>query len=149
DVDTERTVMLEEIAMRDDDPEDLLHETFVAALLGGHPLAHPVLGTEQSITDMSAAALRNFYRRRHTPPRMVLAVAGNIEHAQVLRLVRKVLRRRGGGRPSSSDSPLAPRRGHARVRAERKLVLHTDDTEQAHVMLGLRALSRHDDRRYA
>ncbi|WAL63710.1 pitrilysin family protein [Amycolatopsis cynarae] len=145
DVDTERSVVLDEIAMRDEDPEDLLHETFVSTVLAGHPLAKPVLGTEESITGMLPAALRGFYRRRYRLPRMVLAVAGNIEHAQVLRLVRKALR----DRLSGSDTPVAPRRGRARITAERRLVLHTDDTEQAHVMLGMRAPSRHDERRYA
>ncbi|MTD54106.1 M16 family metallopeptidase [Amycolatopsis pithecellobii] len=145
DVDTERSVVLEEIAMRDDDPEDLLHETFVSSVLAGHPLAKPVLGTEESIRGMSATALRGFYRRRYRLPRMVLAVAGNIEHAQVLRLARKALRNRLSG----SDSPVPPRRGRARITAGPSLALHTDDTEQAHVMLGLRALSRHDERRYA
>ncbi|HJQ48803.1 MAG TPA: pitrilysin family protein [Amycolatopsis sp.] len=145
DVDTERSVVLEEIAMRDDDPEDLLHETFVSAVLDGHPLAKPVLGTEESINGMSARALRGFYRRRYTLPRMVLAVAGNIEHAQVLRLARKALRPRLSG----SDTPVPPRQGKARVTAGRRLVLHTDDTEQAHVMVGMRALSRHDERRTA
>ncbi|WP_216216313.1 M16 family metallopeptidase [Amycolatopsis aidingensis] len=144
DVDTERSVVLEEIAMRDDDPEDLLHETFVHAVLGEHPLARPVLGTESSITGMSASALRSFYRRRYTLPRMVLAVAGNLEHTAVLRLVRKALR----DRLSGSDGPRAPRAGKARIPAARKLALRTDDTEQAHVMLGLRALSRHDERRF-
>ncbi|GAB3477485.1 M16 family metallopeptidase [Amycolatopsis cihanbeyliensis] len=143
DVDTERSVVLEEIAMRDDDPEDLLHETFVHTVLGEHPLGRPVLGTEPSITGMSAGALRSFYRRRYVLPKMVLAVAGNLQHATVLRLVRKALR----DRLSGSDGPRPPRRGRARVPASRKLALRTDDTEQAHVMLGLRALSRHDERR--
>jgi predicted Zn-dependent peptidase len=145
DVDTERSVVLEEIAMRDDDPEDLLHETFVGAILGEHPLGRPVLGTEESITSMSATALRGFYRRRYTMPRMVLAVAGNVEHAQVLRLVRKALR----DRLSGSDTPVPVRGGRARLAANRKLALHTDDTEQAHLMLGMRSLSRHDERRFA
>ncbi|GAB3587164.1 pitrilysin family protein [Amycolatopsis endophytica] len=145
DVDTERSVVLEEIAMRDDDPEDLLHDTFVTTVLGSHPLARPVLGTHESITGMSATGLRGFYRRRYTLPKMVLAVAGNVSHAQVLRLARKAL----GERLSGSDTPLAPRAGRARVSGERRLVLHTDDTEQAHVMLGMKALSRHDERRYA
>ncbi|GAA5161071.1 MULTISPECIES: M16 family metallopeptidase [Amycolatopsis] len=145
DVDTERSVVLEEIAMRDDDPEDLLHETFVGAVLAGHALAKPVLGTEESIRGMSAKALRGFYRRRYTLPRMVLAVAGNVEHAQVLRLARKAL----GERLSGPGTPVPPRRGRARITAGPRLELHTDDTEQAHVMLGMRALSRHDERRYA
>jgi len=145
DVDMERTVVLEEIAMRDDDPEDLLHETFVSTILGEHPLGLPVLGTEKSIINMSASALRGFYRRRYTMPRMVLAVAGNIDHAQVLRLVRKALRDRLTG----AATPVAARTGRARITAKPKLALHTDDTEQVHMMLGLRSLSRHDERRFA
>jgi predicted Zn-dependent peptidase len=145
DVDMERSVVLEEIAMRDDDPEDLLHETFVSTILGAHPLGLPVLGTEKSIINMSASALRGFYRRRYTMPKMVLAVAGNIDHAQVLRLVRKALR----DRLSGSGVPVAARTGRARITAKPKLALRTDDTEQVHMMLGLRSLSRHDERRFA
>jgi predicted Zn-dependent peptidase len=145
DMDMERSVVLEEISMRDDDPEDLLHETFVTAILGDHPLGRPVLGTEKSIVEMSPAALRNFYKRRYTLPRMVLSVAGNIDHNQVLRLVRKAL----GERLTGTATPIAPREGRARIKTVPKLALHTDDTEQAHVMLGLRSLSRHDDRRFA
>ncbi|RZQ59782.1 M16 family metallopeptidase [Amycolatopsis suaedae] len=146
DVETERSVVLEEISMRDDDAEDLLHETFVGAVLGDHPLGRPVLGTEASIAGMAPAALRGFYRRRYTLPKMVLAVAGNVEHGQVLRLARKALR----DKKSSSDTmPARPRAGRARIAGVRKLALHTDDTEQAHVMLGLRSPSRHDGRRFA
>jgi predicted Zn-dependent peptidase len=145
DVDMERSVVLEEIAMRDDDPEDLLHETFVSTILGEHPLGLPVLGTEKSIINMSASALRGFYRRRYTMPRMVLAVAGNIEHAQVLRLVRKAL----GARLTGSGTPVAARSGRARITAKPELALHTDDTEQVHLMLGMKSLSRHDERRFA
>ncbi|MGH3588872.1 MAG: M16 family metallopeptidase, partial [Pseudonocardia sp.] len=87
DVDLERGVVLEEIAMRDDDPEDLLYDEFSAALLGSHPLARPVLGTEESITGMSREALYRFYRRCYTPERMVLAVTGNVTHRAVLAAV--------------------------------------------------------------
>ncbi|WP_199431906.1 M16 family metallopeptidase [Qaidamihabitans albus] len=145
DVETERSVVLEEIAMRDDDPEDLLHDTFVEAILGEHALGRSVLGTETSVAGMSASALRGFYKRRYQLPRMVLAVAGNVEHSQVLRLARKAMR----DRLSGSDTPSPPRRGRARLREQHKLVLRTDDSEQAHLMLGLRALSRHDERRFA
>jgi predicted Zn-dependent peptidase len=144
DVDTERSVVLEEIAMRDDDPEDLLHETFVETLLSGHPLGRSVLGTEESVTGLSPTALRGFYQRRYPLPRMVLAVAGNVEHATVLRLARRALR----DRLSGSTPPRPPRSGRARLRGGSRLALRTDDTEQAHLMLGMRAPSRHDERRF-
>jgi predicted Zn-dependent peptidase len=145
DVELERGVVLEEIAMRDDDPEDLLHDAFCAALLGDHPLGRPVLGTEQSITSMSRGALHGFYRRRYTMPSMVLAAAGNVEHADVLRLARRFLRERLGG----NGSPVAPRSGRARIPAHAaRLAVHPDDTEQAHLMLGVRAPDRHDERRW-
>ncbi|HEU5475035.1 MAG TPA: pitrilysin family protein [Actinophytocola sp.] len=144
DVETERGVVLEEIAMRDDDPEDLLHDTFCAALLGDHPLGRPVLGTEESIAAMSRTALNGFYRRRYTAPAMVLAAAGNLSHGEVLRLVRKALR----DRLSGNGSPVAPRAGRTRIPVASKLIVHTDDTEQAHMMFGVRAPDRHDERRW-
>lgn len=145
DVETERSVVLEEIAMRDDDPEDLLHETFVETVMGGHALGRPVLGNQESIRHMSGRALRGFYRTRYVPHRMVLAVAGNVTHGAVLRLVRKAL----GGRLDGDTAPTAPRAGRARPRRTRSLQLRTDDTEQAHLMLGMPAPGRHDERRYA
>jgi predicted Zn-dependent peptidase len=147
DVDMERSVVLEEIAMRDDDPEDLLQEGFTAALLGDHPLGRSVLGSEASITAMKRAGLRGFYRRRYTMPRMVFSVAGNIEHGRVLRLVRKALADRlvDG---LANQMPVPPRTGALRAGRTGRPQLHTDDTEQAHLMLGVRGLDRHDDRRF-
>jgi predicted Zn-dependent peptidase len=88
--------------------------------------------------------LHGFYKRRYAMPSMVLAAAGNITHGEVLRHARRLLRDRlVGDRP-----PGRPRSGRARLAPPRKMVLHTDDTEQAHLMLGVRALDRHDDRRW-
>lgn len=145
DVDTERSVVLEEIAMRDDDPEDLLHEIFLEAMLGDHPLGKPVLGTEQSITELDPQALRDFYRSRYALPKMVLSAAGNLEHVEVLRLASKALSTRLAG----ADSPEPPRTGHSEPAPSARLILRTDDTEQAHVMVGAHAVSRHDERRFA
>jgi len=144
DMETERSVVLEEIAMRDDDPEDLLHDTFIEALLTDHPLGRPVLGTEESISSMSRNALHGFYKRRYAMPRMVLAAAGNISHGEVLRHARRLLKDRLVG----DSAPGTPRTGRARFAKPTKLALHTDDTEQAHLMLGMRALDRHDERRW-
>ena len=144
DMETERSVVLEEIAMRDDDPEDLLHDTFIEALLTDHPLGRPVLGTEESISSMSRNALHGFYKRRYAMPKMVLAAAGNISHGEVLRHARRLLKDRLVG----DNAPGVPRTGRARFAKPTKLALHTDDTEQAHLMLGMRALDRHDERRW-
>lgn len=145
DVETERQVVLEEIAMRDDDPEDLLHEIFIETMLGEHVLARPVLGTEESITGLAPDAIRGFYRSRYELPAMVLSVAGNVEHSEVLRLAQKAL----GHRLDAEAKPFGPRTGDAEIVPASGLVVHTDDTEQAHVMLGARGVSRHDDRRFA
>ncbi len=144
DVDTERSVVLEELAMRDDDPEDLLHEIFTAAVLGDHPLGRSVLGTEESIRNMTRTRVDGFYRRGYAQPKMVVAVAGNIEHGRVLRLLRKSL----GDRLDGDAPPAPPRTGRVRLPRQRKLALHSDDTEQAHLLLGCRALHRHDERKH-
>ncbi|HJP77237.1 MAG TPA: pitrilysin family protein [Pseudonocardiaceae bacterium] len=144
DIELERSVVLEEIAMRDDDPEDLLHEAFCTALLGEHILGRSVLGTEDSITSMKPAAVRGFYKRRYTPSKMVLAVAGNVEHGQVLRLARKAL----ADKRTGTGTPVTPRVGKLRGLAKPGLELRTDDTEQAHLMVGVRGLDRHDERRF-
>ena len=144
DVDLERRVVLEEIAIRDDDPEDLLADEFSAALLGTHPLGRPVLGTGASVTGMGRDALHRFYRRRYTPERMVLAVAGNITHGAVLDMVQHSF----GHRLRAVTGPVPPRRGRARITGGCRLVVHTEDSEQAHLMLGVLALDRHDERRH-
>jgi predicted Zn-dependent peptidase len=145
DVDIERGVVLEEIAMRDDDPEEAVHDEFCAALFGSHPLGRPVLGTEESITGMSREALHRFYRRRYTPERMVLTVTGNVTHGAVLAAVEHSF----GHHLTGCAQPVPPRHGRAKVTDQRALALCTDSSEQAHLMLGVPAIDRHDERRYA
>ena len=148
DVDLERRVVLEEIAIRDDDPEDLLADEFSAALLGDHSLGRPVLGTAASVTGMGRDALHRFYRRRYTPERMVLAVAGDRTHGVTHEAVLDMVQRGFGHRLSAVTAPVPPRRGRARITGGRRLVVRTEDCEQAHLMLGVLALDRHDERRH-
>jgi predicted Zn-dependent peptidase len=141
DVELERGVVLEEIAMRDDDPEDLLGELFDETLLGGHPLGLPVIGSEESIRGMSRETLHAFWRGEYTAPRMVVAAAGNTEHAHVVELAAKAF-------DGPDARPVAPRRsGGVRLPARKALALRTDDSEQAQLMLGVPGLDRHDPRR--
>ena len=104
DVEVERSVVLEEIAMRDDDPADLVHDEFAAALFGDTPLGRPILGTVESIDALTRRQIAGYYRppiRR--PTSMVVAAAGNVDHADVVRQVRTAF----AGR---LDPTLAPRR---------------------------------------
>ena len=148
DVEIERSVVLEEIAMRDDDPEDLVGELFDEMLFGPHPLGRPVIGSEPSVRTMSRATLHDFWRGRYTAPRMVVAAAGNLEHAHVVELVATAL---GGAiaRAGAADPVPVRRPEPAALDRARRLALRTEDTEQAHLMLGAPGLSRHDPRRTA
>ena len=89
DVEIERDVVLEEIAMRDDDPEDTLGDVFLSAMFGAHPVGRPVIGSVESISAMTRTQLHSFHQRRYTPERMILAVADNIDHAEVVALARE------------------------------------------------------------
>ena len=142
-VELERNVVLEEIAIRDDDPEDLLGELFDEALFGDHPLGRPIVGTDDSVRAMDRSVLHAFWRERYTTPRMVVAAAGHLEHAQVVDLVGAALAGGDGAVPAGlrAADPPAP--------TATRLALLADDCEQAHLMIGVPGLSRHDPRRAA
>jgi predicted Zn-dependent peptidase len=145
DVELERDVVLEEIAMRDDDPEDALADTFLAALFGDHPVGRPVIGSVRSVSAMTRAQLHSFHQRRYTPERMVVAVAGNVDHDAVLALVRENF----GRHLIRGRRPVAPRKGTGRVTGDPRLTLTYRDAEQTHVCLGVRTPGRHWKHRWA
>ncbi|VBA37429.1 putative zinc protease [Mycobacterium attenuatum] len=145
DVELERDVVLEEIAMRDDDPEDALADLFLSALFGNHPVGRPVIGTVQSVSAMTRAQLQSFHVRRYTPERMVVAVAGNVDHDEVVALVREHF----GPRLVRGRRPVAPRKGAGRVNGMPGLTLAERDAEQTHVSLGIRTPGRGWQHRWA
>jgi predicted Zn-dependent peptidase len=145
DVEVERDVVLEEIAMRDDDPEDTIGDVFLSSMFGAHPLGRPVIGSIESISAMTRAQLHSFHTRRYTPERMVVAVAGNIDHDEVVALVREHF----GERLVRGRSPVPPRKGTGRVNGQPSLQLIARDGEQAHLSLGVRTPGRHWDGRWA
>jgi predicted Zn-dependent peptidase len=146
DVDTERTVILEEIAMRDDDPEDTLADAFAAAVFAGHPVAAPVIGSAETITAMSRSQVGGYYRRRYTPRKMVVAIAGGVEHADALRWVRSAFAERLSADPESM--PAGYRTGRGRTRPMRHPLVVSRDTEQAHLNLGMPAGNRNAPDRF-
>ena len=145
DVDVERNVVLEEIAMRDDDPADLVHDDFATTLFGDTPIGRPILGTVESIRALTRAQVAGYYRRRYTPPSMVVAVAGALEHADVVRLVRRAF----ADRLDPSNDPAPTRSPGVVYRARRRVAVRPEDTEQANLVVGTVGLDRHDPRRFA
>lgn len=145
DVELERDVVLEEIAMRDDDPEDALGDVFLTAMFGDHPVGRPVIGSVDSVSDMTRSQLHSFHVRRYTPERMVVAVAGNVDHDEVVRLVRKHF----GAHLVRGRSPQPPRKGTGRLTGAPRLELITRDAEQTHLSLGVRVPGRHWPQRWA
>jgi predicted Zn-dependent peptidase len=150
DVEGERGVILEEIAMHDDDIEDAAHEAFSAALWGGDsPLGRPVLGSAASIRSLTRTQIAGYYRRRYRAPNVVIAAAGNVDHAAVVRLVRAALKQSGWA-PDLDALPAAPRLSSDRVQATAPgLALVHRVSEQAVFVLGTPGIARTDDRRYA
>ena len=124
DVDAERTVILEEIGMHNDAPDDVVHDLFAETLFGGHPLGRPVLGTVDSITAMRRDAIARYWRRHYVPGNLVVAAAGSLEHDQVVELVAEAFGEAGSGEPSAPRGP-ARAAGQRRGRGPRK------PTEQA------------------
>lgn len=145
DVDTERSVILEEIAMREDDPEDTLSDAFAAEVFAGHPVAAPVIGTEDTIERMSRTQIRGYYQRRYHPQKMVVAVAGGVSHADVVRWVRAGF----GDALRVAGPPAPPRSGPALGEHRPGVLVVPRDIEQSHLCVGVPALSRNDPRRYA
>ncbi|WP_099022699.1 M16 family metallopeptidase [Mycolicibacterium palauense] len=145
DVEVERDVVLEEIAMHDDDPEDALGDMFLSAMFGTHPVGRPVIGSMDSIEAMTRTQLHSFHVRRYTPERMVVAVAGNVDHDEVVALVRDHF----GRHLVAGKSPQRPRRGTGRIPGRPALQLVNRDSEQTHMLLGVRTPGRHWSHRWA
>src|SRR5579862_7596920 len=105
DVDAERNVVLEEIAMNEDDPTDTVHEAFTAQLFGDTPLGRPILGTVDSINAITREQIFEHYRARYTPPHLVVSAAGNLDHDTVVAAVQQAF----GPALDRAATPAAPR----------------------------------------
>lgn len=148
DVEAERGVILEEIAMRDDDPSDLVHDEFMLGMFGSTDLGRSILGTQETIEAIRRDAIHSFYAERYRPEAMVVAAAGALEHDIVVALVEAAFRS-AGMLEDSARRPLPARRGGPTVPTQAGVRLVTRPTEQAHLVLGVPGVSRSDDRRYA
>jgi len=144
EVDQEREVVLEEIAMYEDTPQELVHDLFSGAVFAGHPLGRPVIGTAEVISTVSRRALSAYHRTAYAPGNVVVAAAGNIEHDRFVALLQRS--ERHAGAPASAGTRV--RRPLAQL-PEPGLRFQRKETEQYHLCLGAIGISRSDRRRFA
>ena len=148
DVEAERKVVLEEISMRDDDPADLVHELFAETFYGDTTLGRSILGTTKSIKSLSRSAVFNYYKKRYLPEDIVVAVAGNIRHQQVVDQIIAALSRDEFLDRTEKKFNLRPSQEFNR-KPKRNVGLINRKTEQAHIVLGMPGVNRDDKRRFA
>jgi predicted Zn-dependent peptidase len=147
DVDAERKVVLEEIAMRDDDPSDLVHDLFSDTYYGDTPVGRPILGTVKSISEMSRNTVYNYYKKKYLPQDLVVAVAGNIKHKRVVAMVEEALAR--DNFLDGLGAPVLRPNTPIKNSKQKSVGLLYKKSEQAHMFYGMEGVSRADERRFA
>lgn len=147
DVEAERDVILDEIAMHDDDPDDVVHNLFAAAAWGSDtPLGRGIAGTEESIEALTRDEIARFYADHYRAANMVVSAAGNLDHETVVSLVERAFSR--AGFLDGDELPVPPRAG-APLAAASGSVSESRPFEQVNLVLGMPGLARDDDRRFA
>ena len=141
DIDSERAVILEEIAMYEDDPQEKVFDLLGEAVFGDHPLGRAIIGRAPVIAQTPPEEIGRFHASRYGPGNVVIAAAGAVDHNEFVELAARAVSSSTNGR--APLAPAAPPLTAARNRFERK------DTEQYHVCLGGPGLARHDERRFA
>jgi predicted Zn-dependent peptidase len=143
DLETEREVVLEEIAMVEDTPQELIHDMVTQAVFGNHPLGRPVLGSADVIANVSRRSIASYHRSRYTAGNVVVAAAGSVEHDQLVRLVERMsakLKAPPARKPSARAPLVAP--------PAPRLAFQAKTTEQYHVCLAAPGIARSDKRRF-
>ena len=145
DLDAEREVVLEEIAMVEDTPQDLVHDLISEATFGNHPLGRPVIGKSEVISSITRRSVAAYHRAMYAPGNVVVSAAGNLQHNHLLRLIEKVQRK-----AAAPPAKKGPRVRPALVRTPAPGVrFQSKDTEQYHVCVAAPGISRSDPRRFA
>jgi len=140
EIDSERQVVLEEIAMYEDEPSDKVHDVLDRAIFGDHPLGRRILGEAEVISSIPVPEIGAYHRSRYTAGNLVVAAAGNLEHDRIVALAERHLEPPGDGDPLDLAPPQPD---GATVAFQRK------DTEQYHVCFGGPGIARGDERRFA
>jgi predicted Zn-dependent peptidase len=141
DIDSERDVVLEEIAMYDDEPQDRVHDILADAVFGRHPLGRRVLGEAEVIASIPIPDISDYHQARYTGGNVVVGAAGHINHERVVALSERLVS--PGASNGDGTKPGGPPEEEARLR------FHEKDTEQYHICFGAPGITRDDDRRFA
>lgn len=145
----ERPVILEELAMNDDDPHDVVHEEFSTAVLGDHPLGRPIGGTQETISAVTRAAVWEHYQQNYRPQDLVVAAAGSVDHQGLVKLVEQGLLAAGWDLSIAAE-PVARRLLHpAKISRGVKVKVINRPISQVNIVLGSEGLSVDDPRRHA
>lgn len=146
DTEQERNVVLEEISMHEDEPAELSYDRFSQKLLGDQPIGRPIIGTRETITNMTRDQVNGFYQNFYSPQNTVISMAGNFKHEEAVDLVAQTLK---NTRWNTQNQP-KPLRDKSPLPASGKgVTLVSKDTEQSHLVWGMKALDRHHPDRYA
>ncbi|MDQ3587005.1 MAG: insulinase family protein [Actinomycetota bacterium] len=141
DADSERQVVIEEIAMYEDEPSDKVHDVLAGAVFGSHPLGRPIIGSADVVDSVPIPDIAAYHDSRYVGSNLVLAAAGNLEHERVTEQAERLLCA-DARRAERPDGALAPEPGGPAAR------FHVKETEQYHLALGAPGLARGDERRF-
>ena len=147
DFDTEKTVILEELAMNEDDPEDVAHEAFADALMPNSDLGRPIGGSKESILAVSRQQVIDHYKQHYAPNTLIVAAAGGVHHAQLVELVERQLAEVGW---TAKADPVARREQSYRTPPKPERFRYIEkDTQQSHLILGFQSPHSMDEDRFA
>ena len=138
DIDSERQVVLEEIAMYEDEPQDRVHDVLAEAVFGSHPLGRRVLGEAEVIASIPIPDIESYHRARYAGSEIVVGAAGHLDHDRIVELADRLVRPAEGGGVAPETALSGPAR----------LCFHQKETEQYHICFGAPGLRRDDERRY-
>jgi predicted Zn-dependent peptidase len=140
DIEREKKVVVEEIKMVEDTPDDLVHELFTQGFWEDHPLGRPILGTKETVESFTAESLREYFRAAYTAPNLIVAAVGNLEHDHVRELVAEKF-----GSLAAPDAPIVDRA----PRVSPKILVRNKELEQSHLCVGVSSYPQSHDDRYA
>ncbi len=140
DVQREKKVVLEEIKMVEDTPDDLVHEIFTQSFWEGHPLGRPILGSKESVDALDASVLRHYFQQVYAADQMIISAAGNVEHAAIRNLVTAAFGRLAPTLALQAEQP---------PQVVPKVILRNKELEQSHVCLGASSYPQNHDDRYS